>query len=40
MSAPRSEIEKNVQEMVDWILKRNSKQWANVIETIQVHYPP
>lgn len=22
--------------MVDWILKRNAKQWANVIETIQL----
>ena len=34
----RAQIEVLVQEMIDWILKRNAKQWANVIETIQV--PP
>lgn len=30
------ELERAVQEMVDWILKRNSKQWATVFDSLQL----
>lgn len=30
------ELERAVQEMVDWILKRNAKQWNTIFETLQI----